>query len=226
MGRVKFGSGVQQILGTVGGVTFSQVATTPTARGWRRPVNKRTAAQRSRRQPFATFSSEWFATLTQTERDNWDAYADTVTFTNLLGDTYKISGFQMWMRTALNVSQTPNPVLTTAPTIPGLPTARTLTVQLIHATGVLSVQAITPAGLAADRLSFIHRPFDRVTRTLPRGRRDGETDLPGNQATPFTIDTYGALPLSAGDMQGFSNFFYYDSDNRLTIPAIQSAVSQ
>lgn len=225
MARVKYGSGVQQFLGSIGGVTFSQVATVPTARGWRRPVNKRTARQRARRGPFAQFSSEWFSTLTAAQRTAWVAYAATVTFLNLFGDSYSISGFQMWMRTALLVSQTPDPVSATAPVIPGLPTARTVTTALVHATGVMSAVTILPAGIATESYNFLNKPFDRATRTLPRGFLLGQTNFPGNTATPAVILTYGALPGVAGDFQGFSRFFLKDADNRVTNVQLLSAIS-
>lgn len=226
MAKIKQGSVAASFMGTVGGVTFSRVATCQVARGWRAGVNKRTQRQRQNRQLLARWSAAWWSEVTAAQRTGWETYAQTVTFYNIHGDPYTISGMQMYLRTALVAAHWSGGVSNVAPTIAGLPTSRTLTLDLTHATGVLRVTAMAPAGLAADRLWFGSMNFDRVTRNRPRGRIDYGVDAPGNFAIPFNINTYTApMPGAAGDWYGWTKFWYYDSDNRMTNAQFINVVS-
>jgi hypothetical protein len=226
MARYIQGPLTEQQMGTVGGVTFSQVANHKVARTWRAPVNKRRLAQRQRRQAFARISSRWFEALTSAQRTAWDSYAATVTFYDSLGVDYTISGFQMFMRTHLILDAASMTIVDAAPVPPGLPTSRTCGMTFTHATGVFQLQSLSPAGLAADRLVFQVILYDRVTRTTPRGRPLSWTVAVGNIGLPTTIFTYTPpIAGSAGDMTAFARFYYYDSNNRFTNVQLVSATS-
>jgi hypothetical protein len=226
VGIIKYTAPAAEISGTIGGVTYFRSHDTKCARLWRAPADKQTEQQRARRNWMARFSAEWFNTLTAAQRTAWDTYAPTVTFTDPLGTTYTINGFNMFLRTQLLLIPHPTGYNYTAPVGTGLPTSRTFTFTFTHATGAFQCASLTPAGLAADRiLSHIYF-YDRVTRNHKRLRHYGWSDVPGNQAVPFGLATYSPTPGgAAGTVKAWVDMWYLDSDNRITHRSRWSAVS-
>lgn len=219
MARIKYIAPAAEIAGTIGGVTFARAYGVQTARSWRAPVKQQTTWQRWMRTWLAKLSSQWFETLTAAQRTAWQTYAATCPFTDSLGKTYYIKGNNMMIRTNLILSRTLQPQDLVAPIGTGFPTTRTLTLSLTHATGVLALTGVAPAGGAADRLFFFIYTLQKVTVLNPRLIYLGFQDQPGNVALPFTLYTFPTpLPYSAGDISAWIRFWYYDSDNRVTKP--------
>lgn len=226
MGIIKYTSPAAEISGSIGGVTYFRSHDTKCCRLWRAPANKRTEQQRFRRNWLARFSGEWFNTLTQAQRDAWDTYAPTVTFTDPLGQTYTITGFNMFLRTQLLLIPHAIGINFTAPVGTGLPTARTFTFSFTHSTGVFQVTGVTPAGLAADTIMGHTFFYDRVTRNHKRLRHYGWFDVPGNATPPFGGCTYSPTPGGpAGSVKAWCDMWYLDSDNRITHTSRWSQIS-
>ena len=226
MAIIEYGPLANEVSGSIGGVTFARTHDAKTCRGRRRPVNKRSQDQGERRRVLALYSSRWFESLTAAQRAAWVTYAATCNFTDALGKNYTISGHNMFVRTNALLNYLDGSEDLVAPVGVGFPTTRVLTLQLVHATGVFSVQAMAPAGLAADRIHFKIYNFDRSSRNHLRTRFVAGLSAPGNFAIPFTVHTYvPAPPGAAASVNGWLRFWYEDSDNRITTPDLYAQIS-
>lgn len=225
MGRIKYISPSDEIAGTIGGVTYARAYGVQTVRAYRVPVNKRTDAQRQRRRTLASYSSQWFESLSSAQRTNWDTYAATVPFADSLGKTYYLNGFNMFTRTQCILFNFSVPENFTAPLTSGLPTTRDMNPGLVHATGVLSIDNLDPPGVATDRLLFRVFNFQKITRNFFSRRTQLFFDCDAATAEPYTIYTYGALPGVSGDYAAWFEFRYLDFTNRITNPILFKVIS-
>lgn len=62
------------------------------------PTNPNSVFQQAVRNAVSQLSSMWQSSLTQTQRDEWDVYADNVTITNRIGDQVNISALAHYIR--------------------------------------------------------------------------------------------------------------------------------
>jgi hypothetical protein len=83
--------------GSLGGLTLSRSRTGMYLRTRANPVNPNTAKQVLVRASFGNLSTGWQA-LTQVQRDAWTLYADNVPVVNSQGDTFNLTGHQMYVR--------------------------------------------------------------------------------------------------------------------------------
>jgi len=66
-------------------------------RNWVVPANPNTAAQQGVRATLSTLATAWSFTLTQAQRDAWNAFAATCQFTSKIGTVYYVSGFDCYV---------------------------------------------------------------------------------------------------------------------------------
>lgn len=86
MALVKFGQGVAQMSGKLGGTVFARNKGGATARNFQAPINPSTPQQSVVRNIMTSLSDDWVNLLTQTQRDGWEAYSFNVQGVNRLGD--------------------------------------------------------------------------------------------------------------------------------------------
>lgn len=102
MALIKTGIGIAQISGSIAGTVFSHNRYGPYIRNRSVPVNPNSPAQQAVRANLAYLVAEWHDTLTAVQRAAWAVYAAAINFTNPLGDTIKLTGFNHFIRS--NVS--------------------------------------------------------------------------------------------------------------------------
>jgi len=95
---LKFGGGVVDARGSIGGTTFSRCAGGNYARARTKPVNPRSETQIARRANVAYLTTYWSKTLTEQQRIDWRAYATGTTWHNKLGETININGLAAFLR--------------------------------------------------------------------------------------------------------------------------------
>lgn len=78
------------------------------------PLNPRTPAQVSVRAIFGGLSTAW-KTLTQAQRDAWNALANNVTYTDIFGDARKINGNSFYVKLNANLSAAGQSTISNAP---------------------------------------------------------------------------------------------------------------
>lgn len=92
MGSVRFGGGVVEIVGSIGGNTFARGPHGAYVRARVTPVNPNSTEQQIVRGLFSTAASAW-AGITQAERDAWELYASNTPTENKLGEQTFLSGY-------------------------------------------------------------------------------------------------------------------------------------
>ena len=109
MALIKFGGGILEMRGSIGGNVFSRNRYGSYVRQRTTPVNPNSARQQAVRNYLTSLVEHWRATLTQNQRDAWAVYADAISVANSLGEQIKLSGYNHYIRSnsaILNVGGT------------------------------------------------------------------------------------------------------------------------
>lgn len=88
-----------QISGSIGGTVWSHNRFGAYKRNRSIPVNPNTDRQVAVRNAVRALMVAWENTLTQPQRDAWEVYADNVPWQNRLGQSVKLTGSNMYVRT-------------------------------------------------------------------------------------------------------------------------------
>jgi hypothetical protein len=222
MARVKYTAPIAEQSGTIGGVTYARCHYGKTARLWRAPCNKQRARQRAVRTALSYFSHYWSETLTQALRDAWDVYTLTCPFTDALGETYYLSGFNMFVRSSMALNA---PNYTTALGPAGVPTANGFagvhvpTFSFDASSGVVSMSAFVPVLDANDTVFFSVHQFQSCGQLYPRRSALTIGSFEQGDALPWTLYTYPAPPGGAADrFRQFIQIYHYDAHMRFSLP--------
>ena len=121
MALVKFGGGVTQMSGSIGGTTFARNRFGNYARARTTPVNPQTANQTAVRSAIAFLAAFWAQTLTALQRTAWDDYAAGVAMSNRLGESIFLSGYNHFLRANSLSRRNDEIVFSFGPTILELP---------------------------------------------------------------------------------------------------------
>jgi len=109
MALIKFGGGVVQMAGSIGGTTFARNRFGNYARARTKPTNPNTSSPLLGRDPtdgnqqiirsaLAALTTRWSQTLTADQRTAWNLYASNVDMLNRLGETVQLSGSNHYLR--------------------------------------------------------------------------------------------------------------------------------
>lgn len=126
---------VNDLRGSVGGVTFGRNSAGMFARAKVTPVNPDTAAQIDIRAKFGIATIAWRAQLTQTNRDAWNLLGTTTFFKNALGDDFNPSGIQLFIRSSVLLQLAGQSLVFTPPATAVIPVGEYAIVHTI-ATGI------------------------------------------------------------------------------------------
>lgn len=104
MALVKNPAGGIAASGKIGGTVFARNRAGQYARAWAKPVNPGSARQSLVRSQFGASTTGW-GSITESEREAWNAYAATMTRLNRLGEPYTPKGRQIYMESSQNMKQ-------------------------------------------------------------------------------------------------------------------------
>lgn len=116
MALIRLGLG-SQVSGSIGGTTFSHNRGGAYIRSRAVPVNVNSPRQVAVRVGLSQTSFSWTNDLTEEERAGWNLYAQNVAWTNTIGESIQLSGFNMFLRTNMARRDAGLPLLKTAPTV-------------------------------------------------------------------------------------------------------------
>lgn len=116
MALVKLGDGIGSASGSLGSMTFSRNAGGAYVRRRAVPTNPGSVYQTALRGYVAQLTALW-VTLTQAQRDGWEAYNENVLLPNPLGDQRKIGALAHYVRSNVSRLQHGAPRQDTAPVI-------------------------------------------------------------------------------------------------------------
>jgi hypothetical protein len=217
MGLVVYGPLVQEVSGTVGGVTFARVQCGKDARGWRAPCNKRRPDQLERRSLLSRFSGKWLSELSVAEREDWDIYAATCVFKNSLGLEYHIKGFNFFLRNMLmRYNFQPYPQLT-APTDTGFGQSYSFTWALNHTTGLLTITASDPVISSNTAISVELHALRPITRVFPIPLPIATSEVSTAGGYPVAVYLYTPIPITSyAQRRALVRYYTFDVSARIT----------
>lgn len=103
MASVKYGGGIVAMSGSIAGNTFARNRYSNYVRTRTKPVNPRSVDQEKVRTSLGNLVQRWYNTLTAVMRTAWGNYAANVSMKNRLGETMNLSGFNMYIRSNLQL---------------------------------------------------------------------------------------------------------------------------
>lgn len=108
---------ISDLRGSIGGVVFTRSRAGAVARRRVKPTPS-SSAPLARHKAFHSIKVDhWRRVLTNAQRLEWNTTAETVRWTNRLGDQYTPSGYQLFMRQAHNMPDSPYPLPSVPPAV-------------------------------------------------------------------------------------------------------------
>ena len=140
MAGVRYGGGVLEIRGSIGGQVHSKNRFGHYIRARTTPVNPQSQRQNKIRASVGFLAPRWSDVLTQVQRDGWEVYAASITRTNKLGEQIKLTGYNMYIRSNTILLQSDLTIVDDAPvTLTLAPEDPTMVGTVSEATQLISV---------------------------------------------------------------------------------------
>lgn len=98
MALVKYGGGILDMTGSIGGQVHSRNRYGKYIRARVVPVNPNTEFQGQARARVALLTEQWSSEINAAQRTSWNLYASNVAMKNKLGETIHLSGFNHFIR--------------------------------------------------------------------------------------------------------------------------------
>ena len=143
MALIKMGAWIVDVRGKIGGTVFTKGRSGAVARNKVTPVNARTTRQTAVRAVLGALSQDW-RTLTQAERDAWNAAVSSYSKTNIFGDSVNPTGKNLYVGVNTNLGKVGEPAIS-APPVPAEITAPLVGTFAVDTTaGTMSFSATQP----------------------------------------------------------------------------------
>jgi len=104
MAKAKFSALISELRGKLNGSKFSRAIGGATLLNKVTPINRRTNIQIAKRAEITVLSQAW-KSLTDSQRNGWEALAKETPLKNIFGDTYFMSGFDCFVCVNVNNKQ-------------------------------------------------------------------------------------------------------------------------
>ncbi len=121
MATIRFGAGIVDARGSIGGTVFSRNRGGAYMRARTTPINPNTPRQGLVRADLSNVVALWSDSLSQANRDQWGVYAAAIPRTNRLGETIFWTGFNTFVGSATMRLQNDLPVVSIGPATLSLP---------------------------------------------------------------------------------------------------------
>lgn len=121
MALLRYGGGIVQMSGSIGGTTFARNRYGNYARARTKPINPNTANQIIVRASLATLTTRWAQILTAVQRTAWNLYASSVSMKNRLGEAIFLTGFNHYIRSNLTLQRLSQTLVDDGPVIFEIP---------------------------------------------------------------------------------------------------------
>lgn len=151
MAKVKYGSTVAQLSGSIGGTVFARNRGGAYIRNKTAPVQPNSGLQADAKTVFAAAVNTWTNTLTSAERTAWNAYASAVPYTDIFGDTRYYSGQQRYIQcyvALVNSGGTASAAATAPTTMTEAENVLSTSITMEQGAATADLTAIIPTALA------------------------------------------------------------------------------
>lgn len=118
---IKWGAGIVDARGSMGGMTVSRNRYGAYARARIAPVNPKSPLQSAIRAIVALVTTLWLESTTQDQRDAWAVFASNVPAKNKLGEVINLSGFNQFVKSNVVAMNINAPEILDAPVLFTLP---------------------------------------------------------------------------------------------------------
>jgi len=184
MATAQYGGIITGLRGSIGGMTFSKGGSMQVVKNKAAVPKPVLPQQQAVKQLLARFSPGW-QLLSSSDRTDWATYAATCPFVNSLGQTYYLTGFQMYVRCQMAQATRGTVNVIAAPTASGKGTTPTVDFDLSG--GDLRCTSIVPGLASGDSLrGAIFFPL-KQTIGSPRGRQIGTFEITSATGLPVVL---------------------------------------
>lgn len=121
MGLIRYGGGIVQVSGSIGGDVHARNRFGNYIRPRTKPVNPHSIRQEAIRTIVSHLAEYWHGDLSAAQRAAWEVYAAAVAMKNRLGETIHLTGFNHFIRTNGTHMTWSGVVLPNAPVVLSLP---------------------------------------------------------------------------------------------------------
>lgn len=187
MAKIKWGALVVDGRNKIGGHVLSKNRAGAYMRTKVTPVNPQTTFQSAVRALFTSLSQGW-RSLTQAQRDAWNAAVSNFTSTDIFGDLKTPTGKNLYQRLNTNLSTVSVAAITVPPLPVGVPAVDTLSAVADESASTLAV-TFTPTPVPADT-AFVLECTPQVS--------PGREFLKNQYRILAVIDAAAASPYAAG----------------------------
>lgn len=151
MAKLKYGAVVTDSRGSIGGMVFSRDRFGAVARQKTQPRAASSTARTLVQAGLANLSQRWGTTLSQSQRNAWEALATSNPVTDVFGNSHALSGMQLYVRCNQLRRQVGLAYIDTAPGSQATTALATMSLTVTTAPLVRISYTATPLG-AGDRL--------------------------------------------------------------------------
>jgi hypothetical protein len=145
--KIKFGAIIVAGSGKIGGHVITKNRAGAAMRTKVTPSNPRTTYQSTARANLTSISKSW-ASLTESQRQQWNSAASSFKKTNIFGDGVTPSGFNLYQKLNNNLLNIGQPMITTPPSPASVVGLTGLSVTAVHA-GALTITFTADANAGA-----------------------------------------------------------------------------
>lgn len=197
MAKIKFGQIISEARGKIAGMVFSKNGSGSFIRQKVTPINPSSLRQQQARSYLIAASKAW-AVLSETIHKQWNTVTTTFKKQNSIGDTYTVSGFNLFVSRFSNALN----VLSAAPTTyPGNDDAHiftSLTGSIARPADIMTI-VFAPAIPASDTVEIMATPPISLGKTFVRSeyRRIGFATVASISPLDITaayVSKYGRVP--------------------------------
>lgn len=159
MAKVAFSALVSDLRNKIGGNVFTKVRSGPMVRIKVSPTQPRTAAQQAVRTSFTALSKAW-DTITEIQRQGWIALAAGLPQKDIFGNTYYMTGIQLFQQCNRNLASIGVAQISDAPASISVGSPGALTLVATAATPTLTVSPANAPAAAEVPLIFAVKPLN------------------------------------------------------------------
>lgn len=228
MGAIKFGNGVSEIRGKIGGNVYARNRGGSYSRAKVTPLNPQSTRQSAQRDAQSAVMKRWSANLTEPQRQAWIAAAEFITAKNIFGDSVKLTGIALYAKLNSVLQRIGQTIHDTVPTSFGV-------------SGLSGVSMVADVSDNWIKVSFTPLPTGTgqrllvyTTTALPAGRNPTKsdfsllTDVIGTTTSPYDIRAlwearYG-LTITAGKKIGVKLQLIDTTSGVVSSPIYTSAI--
>lgn len=223
MALVKYGNGITQMSGSIGGDTHGRNRYGNYIRARTKPVNPRTSRQVKVRSIMAMLVERWSETLNAAQRTAWNLYGNSVSMKNKLGEAIFLSGFNHYIRSNGWRVELGRAIVDAGPIVFELPGQDPeMAIAVSEATQLVTITFDDGLAWCSEdegMLTILEGTPQNVQRNFFGGPYKGRSGKIGNSGAPITSpQDYTAIHVLSEGQRVWVKFRIAREDGRISEP--------